>query len=107
MTPAVTRQLPPPQGRHALTYVKSVRIRFASCAYYSARTYKLSGGETAVKVIIRVCAALAIICLALLSVLFVLDLVPSELFKEAAMKLLTVGAIVTASLIALSLTLRK
>jgi hypothetical protein len=60
-----------------------------------------------VKVILRVCAALGIVSLTLLSVLFVLGLVPSELFKEAAMKLLAVGAIVTASLLALSLVLRK
>lgn len=59
------------------------------------------------KVILRVCAALGIVSLTLLSVLFELGLVPSELFKEAAMKLLAVGAIVTASLLALSLVLRK
>ena len=60
-----------------------------------------------VKVILRICAGLGIISLTLLSVLFVLGLVPSELFKDVAMKLIAVGAIITASLLALSLVLRK
>ncbi len=59
------------------------------------------------KVILRICAGLGIISLTLLSVLFVLGLVPSELFKDVAMKLIAVGAIITASLLALSLVLRK
>lgn len=59
------------------------------------------------KVILRICAALGVLSLALLSVLFVLGIVPSDLFKEAAVKLLAVGGIVTASLLALSLVLRK
>lgn len=59
------------------------------------------------KVILRICAALGVLSLALLSVLFVLGIVPSDLFKEAAMKLLAVGGIVTASLLALSLVIRK
>lgn len=59
------------------------------------------------KVILRICAALAIVSLALLSALFVLGLVPGDIFKEAAMKLIAVGGIVTASLVALSLVLRK
>ena len=59
------------------------------------------------KVILRICAALGVLSLALLCVLFVLGIVPSDLFKEAAVKLLAVGGIVTASLLALSLVLRK
>ena len=59
------------------------------------------------KVILRICAGLGIISLTLLSVLFVLGLVPSELFKDVAMKLIAVGAIITASLLALSMVLRK
>lgn len=59
------------------------------------------------KVILRICAALGVVSLALLSVLFVLGIVPSDLFKEAATKLIAVGGIVTASLLALSLVLRK
>lgn len=59
------------------------------------------------KVILRICAALGVLSLALLSVLFVLGIVPSDLFKEAAMKLIAVGGIITASLLALSLVLRK
>jgi hypothetical protein len=58
-------------------------------------------------VILRICAALGILSLALLSVLFVLGFVPSDLFKEAAMKLIAVGGIIVASLLALSLLLRK
>jgi hypothetical protein len=60
-----------------------------------------------VKVILRVCAALAVLALSLLAILFVLGMVPSELFKEAAMKLLGVGAIATASLVVVALILRK
>lgn len=59
------------------------------------------------KSILKICAALAIVSLSLLSILFVLGLVPSDLFKESAMKLIGVGAIVTASLVTLSLVLRK
>lgn len=59
------------------------------------------------KVILRICAALAVLSLALLAILFVLGIVPSELFKEATMKLLGVGAIATASLVAVALLLRK
>lgn len=59
------------------------------------------------KVILRVCAALAVLSLSALAILFVLGIVPSELFKEATMKLLAVGAIATASLVSLTLILRK
>jgi hypothetical protein len=60
-----------------------------------------------VKVIFRVCAALAVLSLAVLAILFVLGIVPSELFKEATMKLLGVGAIATASLVVVAGILRK
>ena len=59
------------------------------------------------KVMLRVCAALAVLSLALLAILFVLGIVPAEIFKEATMKLLSVGAIITASLVALALILGK
>jgi hypothetical protein len=61
----------------------------------------------AVKIILRVCAALAVLSLALLAILFVLGIVPAEVFKQATMKLLGVGAITTASLMVLALILRK
>lgn len=61
----------------------------------------------AVKVILRVFAALAVLSLAVLAILFVLGIVPSELLKEATMKLLGVGAIATASLVVVALILRK
>jgi hypothetical protein len=60
-----------------------------------------------VKVILRICAALAVLSVALLAILFVLGIVPSELFKEATVKLLGVGAIATASLVVVALLLRK
>ena len=63
--------------------------------------------NTTVKVILRICAALAVLSLALLAILFVLGIVPGELFKEATMKILAVGAIATASLVSLTLILRK
>ena len=59
------------------------------------------------KSILRVCAALGVLSLALLSILFVLGIVPSELFKEATMKLLGVGAIATASVVVVAFILRK
>ena len=59
------------------------------------------------KVILRVFAALAVLSLAVLAILFVLGIVPSELLKEATMKLLGVGAIATASLVVVALILRK
>lgn len=59
------------------------------------------------KVILRVFAALAVLGLAVLAILFVLGIVPSELFKEATMKLLGVGAIATASLVVVAGILRK
>ena len=59
------------------------------------------------KVVFRVCAALAVISLALLAILFVLGIVPSEIFKQATIKLLAVSAIVTATLVVLTRILRK
>jgi hypothetical protein len=61
----------------------------------------------AVKVVFRVGAALAVLSVALLAILFVLGIVSSEVFKEATMKLLGVGAIATASLAVVALILRK
>jgi hypothetical protein len=61
----------------------------------------------AVKVILRVGAALVVLSVALLAILFVLGIVPKELFKEATMKLLGVGAIATASFLVIALILRK
>lgn len=61
----------------------------------------------AVKVFFRVSAALAVLGLAVLAILFVLGMIPSELFKEATMKLLGVGAIATASLAVVARILRK
>jgi CHASE1-domain containing sensor protein len=63
--------------------------------------------KPAVKVILRVGAALAVLSVALLSILFVLGVVSSEHFKEATMKLLGVGAITIASLMVVGLLLRK
>jgi hypothetical protein len=45
--------------------------------------------------------------LAVLAILFVLGIVPSELFKEATVKLLGVGVIATGSLMVVALLLRK
>lgn len=59
------------------------------------------------KVILRVCAALAVLGLALLAIMFVLGIVPAEIFKQATMKLLAVSVIVTATLVALTRILRK
>ena len=59
------------------------------------------------KVILRVCAALAVLGLALLAVLFVLGIVPAEIFKQATIKLLAVSAIVAATLMVLARILRK
>lgn len=59
------------------------------------------------KVILRVGAALAVLSLALLSILFVLGIVPGEAFKEATVKLLGVGAIATISLMVVALIVRK
>jgi hypothetical protein len=61
----------------------------------------------AMKSLLRVCAALGVLSLALLSILFVLGIVPGELFKEATMKLLAVGAIATASVVVVAFILRK
>ena len=63
--------------------------------------------SSAVKVILRVSAALAVFSLALLSILFVLGIVPSEAFKEATVKLLGVGGITTVSLLVIALIVRK
>jgi hypothetical protein len=63
--------------------------------------------NSAVKVILRVCAALAVLGLALLAILFVLGIVPGEIFKQATMKLLGVSAIVAATLMALARIVRK
>jgi hypothetical protein len=63
--------------------------------------------NTTVKVILRVCAALAVLGLALLAILFVLGVVPSEIFKEATIKLLAVSAIVAATLVVLARILRQ
>lgn len=59
------------------------------------------------KIILRISAALAVLGLALLAILFVLGIVPGELFKEATMQLLGVGAIATASLVVVAGILRK
>ncbi len=63
--------------------------------------------NSSVGTIVRIVAALAIIFLALLSVLFVLDVVPRESFRELSIKLLSVGGIAVVSLVALSFVLRK
>jgi hypothetical protein len=63
--------------------------------------------NTTVKVILRVGAALAVLGVALLAILFVLGVVSSEHFKEATLKLLGVGAIATASLAVVAVILRK
>jgi hypothetical protein len=60
-----------------------------------------------VKVILRICAALAVIGLALLATLFVLGIVPSEIFKQATIKLLAVSAIAATTLVVLARILRK
>ncbi len=59
------------------------------------------------KIILRVCAALAVLGLALLAVLFVLGIVPAEIFKQATIKLLAVSAIIVATLMVLARILRK
>lgn len=59
------------------------------------------------KVILRVCAALAVLGLALLAILFVLGIVPAEIFKQATIKLLAVSAIIVATLMVLARILRK
>ena len=63
--------------------------------------------STTLKVILRVCAALAVLGLALLAILFVLGIVPTEIFKQATIKLLAVSAIVAATLVVLARILRK
>jgi hypothetical protein len=60
-----------------------------------------------VNVILRVCAAFAVLGLAALAILFVLGIVPGEVFKEATMRLLGVAAITTVSLLVIGLILRK
>ena len=59
------------------------------------------------KVILRVCAALAVLGLAVLAVLFVLGIVPAEIFKQATIKLLAVSAIIVATLMVLARILRQ
>jgi hypothetical protein len=59
------------------------------------------------KNIVRVGAALAVLGVALLAILFVLGIVPSELFKEATLKFLAAGAIATTSLVVVALIVRK
>ena len=58
-------------------------------------------------VILRVCAALAVLGLALLAILFVLGIVPAEILNQATVKLLAVSAIVAATLMVLARILRK
>jgi hypothetical protein len=63
--------------------------------------------NTTVKVILRVCAALAVLGLAVLAVLFVLGIVPAEIFQQATIKLLAVSAIIVATLMVLARILRR
>ena len=56
---------------------------------------------------VRIVAVFAIVALALLSVLFVLDIVPKTAFAELTGKILMIAGIAVASLVALSFVLRK
>lgn len=63
--------------------------------------------SSGVSTIVRLVASLAIVLLAGLSVLLVLDVVPRESFAELSMKIMGVAGISAVALIAVSLVLRK